>query len=62
MKKFGTIILLALGFTAFMASCNCKTCSKSGENSVQLCRDNYNSDDDYNSAQGVYQLNGYECK
>jgi hypothetical protein len=61
MKKYTKIIFLTLGIGLFLASCQCKTCSKSGENDVKVCRDNYQNDDDYNQSLGAYQLNGYTC-
>ncbi len=44
-----------------LVSCECKVCRKSGENDVKVCRDNYNSQDEYNQALGWYQLGEYSC-
>ena len=61
MKKYAQIMVVVLGFSAFLASCQCKTCTKSGENDVKVCRDNYETEEDYNDALGIYQLDGYNC-
>ncbi len=61
MRKYAKTILLTLGIGLFLVSCQCKTCTKAGENDVKVCRDNYSSEDDYNEALGFYQLGGYSC-
>ena len=61
MKKYAHIILVAVVLTGFLTACQCKTCTKSGENDVKVCRDNYQTEEDYNDALGVYQLSGYSC-
>jgi len=62
MKTYAKIISVGVGIVAFATSCQCKICTKDGENTVNVCRDNYNSDDAYNDAVGYYQLGGYDCK
>lgn len=54
-------ILFVFGAVLFLASCQCKTCTNEGENDVRVCRDNYETEDDYNEALGWYQLSGYSC-
>lgn len=61
MKGYAHIIILAIGLMSFLTACQCKTCTKSGENDVRVCRDNYETEEDYNDALGIYQLNGYSC-
>jgi hypothetical protein len=61
MKKHVHVIVFMLGFAGFLTACQCKTCTKSGENDVRVCRDNYETEEDYNDALGVYQLGGYSC-
>jgi hypothetical protein len=60
-NKYAKLAILTLGLGLFLASCKCKTCTKSGENDVKVCRDNYSSDEDYNNAIGFYQLDDYSC-
>lgn len=61
MKTYAKIIIMLLGISTVLMSCQCKVCKKSSENDVQVCRDNYNSDDEYNQALGWYQLGEYSC-
>jgi hypothetical protein len=61
MKAYIKIIILTLGIGTFLASCECKVCKKEGENDVKVCRDNYDTQEDYNQALGWYQLGGFSC-
>lgn len=60
MKKYGKLILLSLGVVAFLASCQCKTCKKTGEISFQYCKDN-GSQTDYDYLISTAQNAGYTC-
>lgn len=62
MKTYIKIIILTLGIGTILTSCECKTCRKEGENDVRVCRDNYDSEDEYNQALGWYQLAEYSCE
>jgi hypothetical protein len=61
MKQYIKWLFPVLGTIIFLASCQCKTCTKEGENDVRVCRDNYETEDDYNQALGWYQLSEYSC-
>jgi len=61
MKKFGTMILIAVGFTALLASCQCKTCRKDGEPSYQFCKDG-GTEEEYNNQIDAAVFAGFECK
>lgn len=62
MKRNLTLILLAVGFTAFLASCQCKTCKRSNDPSVQICKGD-GTEDEYNNAIDYYvNFGGYDCK
>ncbi len=61
MKISLKIFLVVIGMAGFLASCRCKVCTKEGENDVRVCRDNYETEDDYNQALGWYQLGEYSC-
>lgn len=60
MKKVFLTISAVFVIAASMSSC-CKTCTQSGANSVQVCRNNYTSDQDYTNAVSVYEAFGYTC-
>jgi len=60
MKKIILSISAIFVIAVSMSSC-CKTCSKTGQNSVQVCRNNYNTEEDYNNAAAYYTLAGYSC-
>jgi len=60
MKK--SVLVLAMFIVALtsLTSC-CKVCRKEGQNNVEVCRNNYDNDEDYNSAIGWYQVGGFTC-
>lgn len=60
MKKVLLITSLVLVMAGSLTSC-CKTCTKPGENSVTICRDNYSSEQDYNDMIAWYTLAGFTC-
>jgi ABC-type oligopeptide transport system substrate-binding subunit len=60
MKKLLLGLSIAFLLTATLSSC-CKTCAKTGENSVQVCRNNYNTEQDYTNAVSVFEFLGYTC-
>ncbi len=61
MKKYGKLILLSLGVVAFLASCQCKTCTRQGDPSQQFCKDG-GSETDYNNTISAFENAGYTCK
>jgi len=61
MKTSLKIAAMMFGFAIVLTSCECKMCRKEGENDVKVCRDNYDSQEDYNQAVGVYQALNYDC-
>ena len=61
MKKYGKIILLSIGMIAFLASCQCKTCKKTGELSFTFCKDQ-GSQTTYDNTWTAYQNAGYTCQ
>jgi len=61
MKKYAKFLIFSMLLSIVLVSCECKVCRKSGENDVKVCRDNYNSQDEYNQALGWYQLGEYSC-
>lgn len=60
MKKYLNYIFL-LAFVALLASCDCKTCTKESEVSIQICRGDV-SETEYNDAIAAQEANGYTCK
>lgn len=60
MKKVLFIASFALLVAGSLTSC-CKTCTKPSNPSVQVCRDQYSSDQDYNNQIAWLQLAGYTC-
>ena len=61
MKKYGKLILLSFGVVAFLTSCECKTCTKSGDSSQQICKEG-GSQADYDNAINCAEAIGYTCK
>ncbi len=53
------LVILCMG--CLLVACECKVCTKPGENDVRVCRDNYATQEDYNQALGWYQLSEYSC-
>lgn len=61
MKKNIRFIILAIGLTGFLASCQCKTCKKTGDPSIQICKGD-GTDEEYNNAiDGAVGI-GYDCQ
>lgn len=60
MKKLMLAVSVAFVLAGSLSSC-CKNCTQSGSNAVQVCRDNYTSDQDYTNAISVYEAFGYTC-
>lgn len=60
MKKVFLIASLVFVVAGSLTSC-CKTCTQAGYNSVQVCRDNYNTEQDYTNAVSIYEALGYTC-
>jgi hypothetical protein len=60
MKKMLLSLSVIIVLAGTLSSC-CKTCAKTGENSVQVCRNNYNSDQDYTNAVSFYEAFGFTC-
>jgi len=61
MKTSKIYLAFVLGLGLVLASCECKKCTKENENSVDVCRNNYDSQSDYEDAVTGYQLMGYGC-
>lgn len=59
--KYVKFILLSIGVTAFLASCQCKTCTKTGEPTYTFCKDE-GTDEEYNDYVDFWVAGGYECK
>jgi len=60
MKKYSKLIILAVGMVAFLASCQCKTCKRDGDPSVQVCKDG-GSEQEYNNSIDNLVAGGYDC-
>ena len=61
MKTYFKLIIVALGMTALLASCDtCKTCKKESEVSVTVCKGGA-SQDTYDNQVTAYQNGGYTC-
>jgi hypothetical protein len=61
MKKYAKFILLSMGVVAFMASCQCKTCKKTGELQYTFCKDQ-GSQVNYDNTVAAYENAGYTCQ
>ncbi len=61
MKKYGKILIIALGVTAFLASCQCKQCTKDSEISVTICLDT-GSQAEYDNLVAYYEAYNYTCR
>lgn len=61
MKKYGKFILLSIGVIGFLASCQCKTCTKTAEPTYTICKDQ-GSEDEYDNMVDAAVSGGYECK
>jgi hypothetical protein len=61
MKKYGKLILLSIGVVAFLASCQCKTCTRTAEPTYTVCKDQ-GTDQEYNDLIDFYVAAGYDCK
>ncbi len=61
MKKYTKFVLLTLGLAGFLASCQCKTCSKAGEPTYTFCKDE-GTEEEYNDLVDAWVAGGYECK
>ncbi len=61
MKK---TILYAFAFAlvAMMASCKCHTCERDNFPDSKLCKDDFNTTNDYNDAVELAESLGYKCK
>jgi hypothetical protein len=60
MKKYIKFLALSVGVVAFLASCQCKTCKKESEISVQVCKGD-GSQTDYDNYVSAAQNAGYTC-
>jgi hypothetical protein len=61
MKKYMNFIFVMGGLMFFLASCQCKTCTKDSEISIQVCKDDV-SEQEYNDAVSNLESGGYACK
>lgn len=60
MKKLILVLSVAFVMAGSLSSC-CKTCTQSGANSVQVCKSNYATEQDYTNAVSAYEFLGYTC-
>lgn len=61
MKKYTKFVLLTLGLVGFLASCQCKTCTKTAEPTYTVCRDQ-GTEQEYNDQIDYFVFVGYDCK
>ena len=62
MKKSSTIMAILALVLITVSSCNkCTTCTKSGGSITTICRNSYNSNNDYLVAVDVYSNTGWNC-
>jgi len=61
MKKSLKFILIAAGFTAFLASCQCKTCRRAADPSIQVCKGD-GTEEEYNNQIDYLVAVNYDCK
>lgn len=60
MKKGIKIFIVLVGLGSFLASCQCKTCKRSNDPSLQICRGD-GTEQEYNDAVDAAVFVGYEC-
>jgi len=56
-----SLIALALGGLSLASCSKCQTCTDNDSPEVRICRDDYDSDDEYNNAIDVTEALGYDC-
>lgn len=61
MKKTIIYLMMAAGF-ATLTSCKCQLCSKDNLPDQRFCKDDFNSNNDYNDAIDFWENLGYKCK
>jgi hypothetical protein len=61
MKAFLKIFILTIGVGGFLTSCDCKTCKKESEISVQVCKDG-GSQDEYDNTIQYYEALNFTCR
>ena len=60
MKTYTKLLILVVGTAAFLASCQCRTCTKDSKPSQQFCKDG-GSQTDYDNTIAAYESAGYKC-
>jgi hypothetical protein len=59
--KYAKFFLLTIGVAGFLASCQCKTCTKTAEPTYTVCKGE-SSEQDYNDQIDFYVSLNYDCK
>ncbi len=59
--KYVKFILLTVGVAGFLASCQCKTCTRTAEPTYTVCRDE-GTEQEYNDAIDGFVSGGWDCK